>query len=600
MRAVPVGLLFGMGVLLIWTASSMLPAEANATELALPISPQPSWLDAEGRPTRAAQAFMGAFASADARGLRPTDYFAADWPERLAALGSSSAQQREVVAEQFSASARRLLGDLRLGRVWQLDAAIDPGDAAAASELPGLLQQLAVRLERADDPAGELTRALDALEPPYPGYRRLRNTLQQYLSLAAEQDTPSLADLAGDVVEPGAVYPDADELARWLWRLGDLADTRSTFERIGGDRVAAYFSDGLGLIARIAGVQAPSRFAPWARGMPAELAAPVTQQFAGWLQARAQPSEDSPAVAEIPRYHERLVAAVTSFQSRHGLLADGRIGRRTLQALRTPLSLRVRQLQLAMERWRRAPRDISAPPIVVNIPEFRLRAYDDSGRVALEMNVVVGAAFQRQTPVFASELRTVVLRPYWNVPLSIVRRDLLPRLRADHAYLADHGYEIVGTDPDVASTLAIDDELFDQLRRGRLGLRQQPGDSNSLGLVKFLFPNEHSVYLHDTPSKGLFARARRDLSSGCIRVQDPLALAAWVLRRQPEWNRERIEQAMVAGDDNQAVRITPAIPLYLVYVTAVVPESGAVHFFDDIYGHDARLWRQLQRRQADQ
>lgn len=290
-------------------------------------------------------------------------------------------------------------------------------------------------------------------------------------------------------------------------------------------------------------------------------------------------------------YDAALVAAVESFQERHGLLVDGRIGKQTLQALATPLSTRIEQISLSLERWRWVPGEFAQPPIVVNIPEFALRAVDEQNKVALRSKVVVGMAFRRQTPVFVGEMRSVVFRPWWHVPTSIVRRDLLPRAIKDPGYFREHGYELVGSDSQV-----VDAERIEALRRGRIGLRQKPGKGNALGLVKFLFPNDHSVYLHDTPATGLFARARRDLSSGCVRVENPAELAAWVLRNQAQWTLEAVRHAMEKGPDNRSVAVDPPIPVYLVYVTAMVPEKGQVRFLDDIYGHDAKLAQALARR----
>ncbi|HEX5042006.1 MAG TPA: L,D-transpeptidase family protein, partial [Candidatus Polarisedimenticolaceae bacterium] len=266
-------------------------------------------------------------------------------------------------------------------------------------------------------------------------------------------------------------------------------------------------------------------------------------------------------------YEGRLVDAVKRFQERHGLAADGRIGPATRAALAVPLSRRAEQIRLSMERWRWAPASFDAPPIVVNIPEFRLRAFDGKQGVALTMPVVVGKSYPgRKTPVFAGSMTYLVFRPYWNVPPSIARKEIRPRMAADPGWAGRNGYEVVD---------------------GRV--RQKPGENNALGRVKFMFPNPMNVYLHDTPSRDLFSRPRRDFSHGCIRLQDPPALAAWVLRDDPRWTRERIEQAMRSGPLDAHVTLPHPIPVLLVYATAVAPEDGTVRFFEDIYGHDATL-----------
>jgi L,D-transpeptidase YcbB len=283
-----------------------------------------------------------------------------------------------------------------------------------------------------------------------------------------------------------------------------------------------------------------------------------------------------------------LADAVKQFQIRHGLVPDGRIGKATGKQLNTPLAQRVRQLQLVLERWRWVPHSFSRPPIVVNIPEFRLRAYDEHYRPELEMKVVVGKAYRHKTPVFSDEMTYVIFRPYWEVPLSIQRAELLPKIAKDPAYLAKNEYEIVNAGRQVVSREAVTPEMVSQLRSGRLFIRQIPGDKNALGFVKFLFPNEYNVYLHGTPAKALFLKSRRDFSHGCIRVEKPEELALWVLRGVPGWDMDHIREAE-HGVDSRRVNLDKPIPVLIVYGTAVVREDGEVFFFDDIYGHDAAL-----------
>lgn len=300
---------------------------------------------------------------------------------------------------------------------------------------------------------------------------------------------------------------------------------------------------------------------------------------------------DLPASAAVPAssemYQGALVDAVKHFQSRHGLEPDGRIGKATLQQLNTPLSHRVRQIQLTLERWRWAPSSFSRPPIVVNIPEFRLHALNDRYEPALEMKVVVGGAYRHQTPVFSNDMTHVIFRPYWNVPLSIQRAELVPKIAKDSSYLADNDYEIVDARGNVVGG-AVTAETLGQLRSGKLAIRQKPGAKNALGFVKFMFPNEYNVYLHGTPAKALFSKSRRDFSHGCIRVEKPDELAAWVLQGLPDWTPERIREAE-NGTRTLQVNLKQSIPVLIVYGTVMSDETGQVSFFDDIYGHDASL-----------
>jgi murein L,D-transpeptidase YcbB/YkuD len=292
-------------------------------------------------------------------------------------------------------------------------------------------------------------------------------------------------------------------------------------------------------------------------------------------------------------YDQTLVAAVKHFQQRHGLDPDGVIGRNTLRELQVPLAARVRQIELAMERLRWLPYRPASRFILVNIPEFRLRAFDE-GRPGgpLAMKVVVGSAVgKRETPVLYADMRYVVFRPRWNVPYSITRKEMLPHLRRDPGYLDEQDLEIVDHSGGTVREPPVGD-ILTRLSSGALRLRQRSGPHNALGLVKFLFPNPAHVYLHDTPAKTLFRHTRRDFSHGCIRVEDPVALAEFVLRGQDHWSRERILHAM-DGPRTQWVTLRSPFPVYLFYTTVVVERDGELFFFDDIYGHDARLARLL-------
>jgi murein L,D-transpeptidase YcbB/YkuD len=298
---------------------------------------------------------------------------------------------------------------------------------------------------------------------------------------------------------------------------------------------------------------------------------------------------DATLPADSPTYAGPLVDAVKRFQRRHGLDADGRLGPGTIKQLNVPLQDRVLQLQLTLERWRWLPSEFSAPPIIVNIPDFQLRTMDENNNVTMMMRVVVGKAMRTQTPVFSRDMTYVVLRPYWNVPPSILRSEIVPAITRDRSYLARKRYEVATYDGKVVTDGDVSDEVLAQLRAGRLMVRQRPGPSNALGLVKLMFPNEYNVYLHSTPSQELFSRTRRDFSHGCIRVEKPAELAAWTLRNNPGWTLDRVQQAMQNGKDDVTVSLAKKVPVFIVYGTALAYENGEVHFTDDIYGHDATL-----------
>ena len=304
-------------------------------------------------------------------------------------------------------------------------------------------------------------------------------------------------------------------------------------------------------------------------------------QFLGDL-----PQSAVPAGSET--YSKEIVEAVRRFQVRHGIEADGKLGAKTIAELNQPMSHRIVQLQLSLERWRWLPHELPTPPIIVNIPEFKLRAIDAPGKLALAMSVVVGKAMRTETPVLDEDMEYIVFWPYWNVPPSILRGEMLPKIAKDRTYLARNGYEVATLSGTVVADGAISDGVLSQLRAGKLMVRQKPGPKNALGLIKFIFPNDNNVYLHSTPAQVLFGKARRDFSHGCIRVEDPKALAVWVLKNNAEWEKEQIENAFAAGKEVQ-VKLTRTIPVLILYTTAVAEEDGRVFFFQDIYGHDKAL-----------
>jgi len=315
-------------------------------------------------------------------------------------------------------------------------------------------------------------------------------------------------------------------------------------------------------------------------------------QLADMLRRFGDLPAEATVLPDLNTYGSPLVDAVKHFQTRHGLEPDGRLGKNTLAQLNIPVSYRVRQLQLTLERWRWAPHYFSRPPIVVNIPEFELRAVSPSYETELAMKVVVGKALGHQTPMFAANLKYVVFRPYWNVPFSIQRAELVPKLDRDRSYLLKNKFEVVTAQNKLVNTGVVDDNLLARLRSGELRIRQVPGPENSLGLVAFLFPNEYNVYLHATPARELFSKSRRDFSHGCIRAEKPEELAAWVLRDKPEWTPERISAAM-NGTETIRITLDRPISVLIVYATAVVLENGEVLFFKDIYGQDAQIERLL-------
>ena len=273
---------------------------------------------------------------------------------------------------------------------------------------------------------------------------------------------------------------------------------------------------------------------------------------------------DADSGAAPGRYDRRLADVVAEWQARHGLPSDGVLGEQTVKALNVPASYRLGQIAANLERMRWLPRSLGDRYILVNLPAFRLRAHDPRG--TLEMKVIVGEPEDgKRTPVFADSMETVVFRPYWNITPDIQREETAPRIQSDPGYMAENGLEYYRED-------------------GETRIRQRPGPKNSLGLVKFLFPNEFNVYLHDTPNDELFAKDVRAFSHGCIRLEQPAALAEWVLG----WDAVKVDDALHGAADDRAVRLPGKIPVYIVYTTAYA-RDGALHFGNDVYGRDAAL-----------
>lgn len=258
-----------------------------------------------------------------------------------------------------------------------------------------------------------------------------------------------------------------------------------------------------------------------------------------------------------------LERAVINFQQRYGLKDDGVVDAETITQINYPVEKRIEQIIVNMERCRWVPVAMNRDYIVVNIPEYKFHAYENDSLV-WSMDVVVGTAMNK-TAIFTGMMNTVVFSPYWNIPPGIYRKETLPAMKRDKNYLARNHMEKTAN-----------------------GVRQKPGPWNALGKVKFLFPNSHNIYLHDTPSKSGFAKEQRAFSHGCIRVSEPQRLALYVLRKQPEWTEQKVNAAMNANKE-QYVKITEPIPVFIAYLTSWVDRQGRLNIRHDIYNRDSRL-----------
>lgn len=518
---------------------------------------QPLWTDAKGRPLPVAEQALEVLERAADEGLNNADYDTG----RLAALARESRSGPALAPEaaaafdiDLSLSMLRYLRHVHLGRV-------DPKQMGFRSELRSRQQDFAALLGAAIG-AKRVADAAREMAPQFKPYQDLREALQAYRSALGQQAQPQPLP-ATFTLRPGQAHAAVPLLRARLELLGDAS-----------------------------GGQPGEGAAPFAQAVPASAGAPAPESSPAQVGAAGSNAAAAPA----PRYEGELVEAVQRFQRRHGMPADGVIGKATVEALNTPLQQRVRQIELAMERLRWMPRIGDRPFVAVNIPMFKLWTGGPDtaeGQADLAMDIIVGKALDTETPVMVDEMRYLVLRPYWNVPRSILRGEILPALERDPAYLDRQDMEMVERFDDRAPGLPPTPENFERLREGKLLVRQRPGPRNSLGLVKFMFPNDENIYLHGTPAKQLFDRSRRDFSHGCVRVADPLSLADWVLRDQPEWTRERLSAAM-QGDRPTQVNLKEPVQVLLLYITAMVmPGEEGVHFARDIYGHDRKLEQAL-------
>lgn len=379
--------------------------------------------------------------------------------------------------------------------------------------------------------APSVSMTLDGIEPQFLHYRLLKSVLARYRELALHPELNRLPDPGRNAIKPGGLYVGAPALRRLLIALGDVSTGAAVSQDLHLDR--------------------------------------------------------------------DLVRVLKIYQARHGLAQDGALGRDTYRALTTPFAARVTQIELSMERWRWLPPRLETPAIIVNIPEFRLFAFyttADLEQQMLRMDVIVGKSFPiMQTPVFAADMRYIVLHPYWDVPYSIVKRELLASIRRDPSYIARNDYEIVQGQTDAAVVQPVTPQTIDALAKGTLRLRQKPGPKNPLGFVKFMLPNQHNVYLHGTSAPALFAGAQRAFSHGCVRVADPMALLSYVLRDNSEWHPERV-LAQLQQPGTYRINLHTPIRVFIVYATALAAEDGRALFFADIYGQDSKLQALLDTR----
>lgn len=324
------------------------------------------------------------------------------------------------------------------------------------------------------------------------------------------------------------------------------------------------------------------------------------QKAGGWpliaASPRLKPGQTSAVVPVLRKrlgmeetsdsvYTTDIFNAVKQFQTNQGLNPDGRLDTETVRIMNVPVQDRIRQIIVNMERWRWIPQSFEPDYLIVNIPEYKLYVYE-KGKIVLSMNVIVGKAIN-STPVFSDRMEYIVLSPYWNVPFSIIKEELAPKIAGNPSYLDRLDMEVVNAEGEQINPSSINWNTLTE-SNWEYTLRRRPGPKNDLGDVKFIFPNSNDIYLHDTPHDQLFSQAKRGFSHGCVRVEKPIELAEYLLRNSDDWNRARL-LSTIAERKEKKVKLPAPLPVYLVYFTALADENGRVHFRDDIYGHDKTL-----------
>lgn len=516
-----------------------------------------AWLDGATGPRvqRRARQVIRALRRASRHGLDPQHYRIGELEGRLAQVegGAPGRQDLYELDAELTAALLHYGSHLLRGRV-------SPEDVNRQWFTEPRQADLSKALERALGTDDAVRSYLAKVIPPHEEYRELMKALERLRAISDRGGWPEVPD--GPILEEG---DSADSkrllaLSRRLHVSGDLEEIPQ-------------------------GLQAASSRSPQEPAKEKGTEEPGT-------------SKNPSGASEDPVLSPELAQALRRFQRRHGIRVDGVLGPNTLAALNLPVEDRIRQVRMNLERWRWLPADFGSRYVYVNTAAQMLATYEGDTPTN-RMAVVVGKEGWH-TPVFSDRMERVVFHPFWNVPESIVRRDLLPKVRENPSYLADNGYEVLsgwGSDAQRIDPSTID---WSSVDLSDLRVRQRPGPGNALGQIKFLFPNRFNVYLHDTPAEHLFDEPDRARSHGCVRVEKPLELAGFVFAETEGWNQRKARNLVQRPNPTRkTVELDHELPVYMLYWTAFRDEDGDWHFHEDIYGHDEALARALDRWRRD-
>ena len=515
----------------------------------------PVWASTSGGGPRATDV-LAKLSEAAAYGLEPADYLPLELGSFSDDLGALAGDRERLARFDLALTAAALSYAMHAsgGR-------IVPSRLSAYHDLnpPTVdVREALTRLASEPSPAAYLA----SLHPVHPAYEAFRKALADLRAVTDPDDEP-IAE--GPAIKPGGTDARMPAIQARLAKLGHLAPATASEEKVSQVEVAQPITIESG--------------APLFGSAESVVVVEVDMIEAG----DGEPARD-PVPADREAYDAETVQAVKAFQAAAGLSVDGVIGQKTITALNSgSTEERIRRLVYNMERLRWMPRDFGAKHVLVNTASFEAKAVED-GSTIWSSKVIVGTP-QNQTAFFSDQMETVVFNPYWGVPASIIVNEMLPEIYRDPSWLDREGYEVTDLNGQVISSYGVDWYNLNP-KNLSIGVRQPPGPSNALGEIKFLFPNKHSIYMHDTPSKPLFAKPVRAYSHGCVRVEKPWEFAEIILG----WDQQRIASTRATTRD-YSVPVEDEIKVHIAYLTAWPDETGTMRYFDDVYGRDLLLER---------